>query len=169
MFVAMMGCLLLEKPMKGQAAAYNNTYYCINKILRLMGDGNYVCEEDKDNKKLTIQLLSDVEISDGCGFDGTDDWSDCQADWIPLNEMEITLDFNGHYMNFTGSYGLEISYGANVIFTNSGGIKTSQDITNLVTVGGQIWKSERALCRQRRILGKQREYLLLSVQMKKNL
>lgn len=122
--------------MKGQAATYNNTYYCINKILRLMGDGNYVCEEDKDNKKLTIQLLSDVEISDGCGFDGTDDWSDCQADWIPLNEMEITLDFNGHYMNFTGSYGLEISYGANVIFTNSGGIKTSQDITNLITVWG---------------------------------
>lgn len=140
----MMGCLLFAQPKKAEAATYNNTYYCINKLLTQLGDGNYECTEDKENKKINIKLLADSDISEGCSFDGSDDWSDTNADWIPLNEMEITLDFNGYYLDFTGTSGLDILYGANVIFANSGGIKTSQNITSLIMVYGSNVKIEKS-------------------------
>lgn len=146
MMLMVASCLILIHPLEAACAEtnYDNTYYCMNKMLGLIGEGNYICVEDKENKELSIQLLADVEISDSCSFDGSDDWSDLQADWIPLNEMEITFDFNGHYMDFTGSGGLNILYGANVIFTNSGGIKTSQDITSLITIWGSTLKIEKS-------------------------
>lgn len=143
--VMVMACLLCAQPQKAQADTYNNSYGCINKLLAQMGEGNYSCIEDKEKKKLSIQLLKDVEISDGCSFDGDDDFKKYEdANWIPLSEMEITLDFNGHYMDFTGSDGFDLLYGVNVIFTNSGGIKTSQNITSLITVWGSTLKIKKS-------------------------